>query len=123
MRESGFVFDKLLVVTDVGFIPTGPGPAASGSGQASLENQLPVAVAGSLYTGVSGSLTGFDGSGSFDPDADALTHSWSFGNGTALVTGENPSHVYASAGTYIASLTVNDGAVNSLPSACSRDGR
>ena len=54
----------------------------------------------------------FNGSGSSDPDGDALTYSWNFGDGTAA---SGPSsiatatHTYASAGSYTAVLTVDDG--------------
>src|SRR5207302_2035020 len=36
------------------------------------------------------------------------SYSWDFGDGSALGTTQNPSHVYASAGTYTASVTVTD---------------
>ncbi|NIP79981.1 MAG: PKD domain-containing protein, partial [Gemmatimonadetes bacterium] len=41
----------------------------------------------------------FDGTGSSDPDGDALSHSWAFGDG-GTATGATASHTYAAAGTY-----------------------
>jgi PKD repeat protein len=38
------------------------------------------------------------------------TFSWSFGDGTAPSTAQNPSHTYATAGNYTATLTVTDSA-------------
>ncbi|HEV3485247.1 MAG TPA: PQQ-dependent sugar dehydrogenase, partial [Vicinamibacterales bacterium] len=51
----------------------------------------------------------FDGSASTDPDGDALTFEWTFGDGSARVTGATVSHTYSTAGRYTATLTVRDG--------------
>ena len=50
----------------------------------------------------------FDASGSSDPNEDALTYLWDFGDG-GLGTGVTVTHVYATAGTYDVTLTLNDG--------------
>ena len=50
----------------------------------------------------------FDGSGSSDPNDDALTYSWDFGDGSRG-SGETVTHVYRAAGTYEVALTVSDG--------------
>jgi hypothetical protein len=52
--------------------------------------------------------------GANDPDNDALTFLWSFGDGA---TGATPSHVYVTAGAYMASVTVSDSKGASVVSA------
>ena len=49
----------------------------------------------------------FDGSGSADPDGSIVSHSWSFGDGTAG-SGAVTWHQYAGPGTYVVTLTVQD---------------
>jgi large repetitive protein len=43
-----------------------------------------------------------------DPDGDALTYAWDFGDGGKSLL-QNPSHSYATGGTYTATVTVSDG--------------
>lgn len=76
-------------------------------------NLQPVADPGGPYTGEPGVAVAFDGSGSSDPNGDALTYSWEFGDG-AMDSGVSPSHTYDGAGEYTVSLTVNDGQLDSL---------
>ena len=49
----------------------------------------------------------FDGTRSFDRNADTLTYLWEFGDG-ATSTEPNPLHHYSKEGTYTARLTVTD---------------
>ena len=61
---------------------------------------------GSFEAGASDS---FDASGSSDLDSNgALTFSWSWGDGTGNGTGVAPSHIFASAGTFMVTMTVTD---------------
>lgn len=53
----------------------------------------------------------FSSDGSSDPDQDALTYSWDFGDGTTS-TDQNPTKTFASNGTYTVTLTVSDGSKN-----------
>ncbi|HEY5822678.1 MAG TPA: PKD domain-containing protein [Propionibacteriaceae bacterium] len=50
----------------------------------------------------------FDGTTSTDPDGSIDTYLWTFGDGTAAVTGASPAHTYAADGTYTVSLKVTD---------------
>jgi PKD repeat protein len=68
-------------------------------------NEAPVA---DFATGCAGLACEFDAAHSFDPDHDALTYSWTFGDGESG-TGVSPLHTYASPGTRTVTLTVSDG--------------
>lgn len=72
------------------------------------DGQPPVASASATPTsGTAPLAVNFSSAGSYDPDGSAITYSWNFGDGGALSTAANPSHVYA-AGSYSATLTVTD---------------
>ncbi|CAB4698379.1 MAG: PKD domain-containing protein [Actinobacteria bacterium] len=76
----------------------------------------PTAVA--TATPISGDaplLVSFDSSGSSPGTGTGLTYSWDFGDGSALETGDTPTHTYSSAGSYSATLTLT----NSLGSSTS----
>jgi hypothetical protein len=73
-----------------------------------ITNRPPLARAGGPYSGVRGVAVAFDGTASSDPDGDALTYAWDFGDG-ASGTGPTPSHAYATLGTFTATLVVSDG--------------
>jgi hypothetical protein len=73
----------------------------------SANNNPPVANAGGPYNGGSGQPIQLNGSGSSDPDGNALTYSWDFGDGNSG-SGAVVSHTYALAGNYVATLTVTD---------------
>ncbi|MCU7937090.1 MAG: PKD domain-containing protein, partial [Candidatus Thiodiazotropha sp. (ex Dulcina madagascariensis)] len=71
-------------------------------------NQAPVAVANGPYSATVNLPVQFDSTGSSDPDGAIVAYDWDFGDGTAG-TGPNPSHTYATPGTYNVTLTVMDG--------------
>jgi hypothetical protein len=83
-----------------------------------VTNQLPVANAGPNQTvecaSHSGTMVTLDGSGSSDPDNDAITYTWTGPFGTA--TGVRPT-VDLPYGTSTITLVVNDGTVDSSPDA------
>ena len=73
-------------------------------------NRTPVAaLTASPSSGAAPLATTLDGSRSSDPDGDALTYLWTFGDGSAGATTTTPTitHTYA-AGTWTASLRVRD---------------
>ena len=51
----------------------------------------------------------FDGGGSSDPNEDELTYTWDFGDG-GYGSGRIVTHVYSVQGSYLVTLTVDDGA-------------
>ena len=79
-----------------------------------IRNHPPVGSAGGACSGVRGQAIAFSGAGSSDPDGDALTYAWDFGDGAAG-SGVAPTHAYATVGTFTVALTVNDGTVSSAP--------
>jgi Tol biopolymer transport system component len=69
-----------------------------------------VPQAGGPYYGQLGATITFDGSASFDPNGDALTYLWDFGDGSTI-EGPEPivTHVYTARGDYTVALRVDDG--------------
>jgi PKD repeat protein len=72
-----------------------------------LPGQVPTANAGGPYNGAIGSSITFNGSGSSDPQGEALTYSWNFGDG-GTATAVSPIHTYTGPGSYIVTLTVTN---------------
>jgi len=70
-------------------------------------NMEPVVDAGGPYTGVVGKPVIFDASDSYDPEGEALSYSWDFGD-NSKGSGKTPTHTYATSGRYTVKLTVTD---------------
>jgi hypothetical protein len=97
--------------------------SASDTVSVSFENLPPVASAGLSRSVDVGTTVSLDGSGSSDPNGDALTSSWtlvSFPPGsTAMLanpTSVSPSFIPDREGLYVVQLIVNDGLLASQPS-------
>ncbi|MFJ5776406.1 lectin [Streptomyces sp. NPDC093094] len=70
--------------------------------------RAPVArAAADVTSGRAPLAVSFSSAGSSDPDGDALSHRWVFGDGSTS-TQANPSHTYTVNGQYTATLTVTD---------------
>ncbi|TDE55708.1 carbohydrate-binding protein [Nonomuraea mesophila] len=71
-------------------------------------NRAPLAKASATPdSGVAPLTVAFSSAGSADPDGDAITYAWDFGDG-GTSTSANPSHTYQANGTFTARLTVRD---------------
>jgi formylglycine-generating enzyme required for sulfatase activity len=108
-----FMVAVLCFVIAISFI-------ACGGGDDSPTNTAPTANAGPDQSVATGSLVTLDGSGSTDANGDTLTYSWVFistpsGSSATLSFSNivNPSFSADIDGSYILSLFVNDGNVNS----------
>jgi len=76
-------------------------------------NLPPVALfTNDVNTGIVPALVVFDASGSTDPNGDALTYTWDFGNGDTT-TGVTTSYEFTSIGDFEVTLTVSDGNLES----------
>ncbi len=93
--------------------------SASVTISAAMANVAPVASAGAAQSVVTGSTVTLDGSASTDANGDALTYAWTLnapsGSSARLssATAVRPSFTTDVSGTYVATLTVNDGELNS----------
>ncbi|MGY5538423.1 S8 family serine peptidase [Vibrio brasiliensis] len=104
-------YEVTLTVTD------NDGLSDSTSTTVQVTTDLPNAVIAIDNPAVSygiGEVVYFNGLGSSDPDGSIAVYEWNFGDGQSSV-GVNASHVYASAGDFMVTLTVTDnaGAMNS----------
>ena len=71
-------------------------------------NQPPVASPTAMPNTGPAPLTVQFASNASDPDGDALTYTWSFGDGATSMASD-PAHTYETAGSFVAELTVSDG--------------
>ncbi len=106
-------YDEHLKGTDPNKKDTdGDGLPDSTDPKPTVKNNAPVAAFSAIspawiIDGVGGEAA-FDASASSDPDKDALTYVWDFGDGQTG-SGATVTHTYASAGKYNVALTVWDG--------------
>ena len=80
---------------------------ADGNDPDCVANVAPVANAGGPYSGVVGSMIGFDGTASSDADGTIASYSWDFGDG-GVASGPSPTHSYSVDGSFTVTLTVTD---------------
>jgi hypothetical protein len=103
---------RLVVADSSGFV------SAAGSVTISTTNTAPVANAGADQTPYVNDTVTLNGSGSYDVDGNLLTYSWAFtskpADSTATLS-NNTTFTVDKAGTYVISLIVNDGTVDSQP--------
>ena len=111
---------KARVALCIAFIVTIAG--CGGNDSSAPGNTAPVASVGANQSVATGTSVTLNGSASSDADGDPLTFAWSLttkpAGSTANLAGATtatPTFTPDIAGTYIASLTVNDGKVNSAP--------
>jgi len=94
--------------------------SSGGGGGNTADNTAPVAEAGPIQNVATESLVTLNGSGSTDANGDTLTYSWLFTSKPASSTAtlssatvSNPTFTADKDGSYVLSLVVNDGTVNS----------
>jgi len=95
------------LVVDTALYSPGVQVGSARMGSSTPSNDPPIAEAGGPYSGAPGQAIAFNGSASTDGDGSITSYAWTFGDGTSG-TGVSPSHAYAAAGDYVATLTVTD---------------
>jgi PKD repeat protein len=88
----------------------GPSGVGTPNGLGLFKPLLPIASFTTSASPKAGLAAGFNASASSDPypGGSIASYSWSWGDGTPGSEGVSPSHTYATAGTYVVSLTVTD---------------
>jgi len=101
-------FTVVLKVTDNQGVTSQTSFVVKATGNATTNHPPKAVIVSSSSAGPRPLSVVFDGSSSTDPDGDTLAYSWLFGDGGSDV-GPMVKHVYATAGTFHARLTVTDG--------------
>jgi YVTN family beta-propeller protein len=105
-NENGASVTPIDIATNTPGTPITVGENPEGI--AITPDQPPLA-AFSATSATLGRPTSFDASASVDPDGSVAAYSWSFGDGSTLVTtAPTTSHTYTAAATYTATLTLTD---------------
>jgi outer membrane protein OmpA-like peptidoglycan-associated protein len=93
------------LAADANALACGAAPAAP------VGNRPPVCRVTVAARAQAGEAVQFDASASADPDGDALSYTWDFGDGTApaRVTVPRTTHTYTRAGNYTVKVTADDG--------------
>jgi PKD repeat protein len=87
----------------------GRGGSATDTVTVTVGNRPPTVQLAATPTSGRAQLTvSFTATGS-DPDGDALTYTYDFGDGSQLFTGRTATHTYKKAGVYTAKVTASDG--------------
>ncbi|MBC7249991.1 MAG: DUF11 domain-containing protein [Anaerolineae bacterium] len=91
-----------------------PDTVAAGNGtitdtaSVTVTNQAPTAVISGPETGAEGSVLTWNASASSDPENDALTYAWDFGDGSTAGNEITVTHAYTDNASYTITLTVTD---------------
>ncbi|MGB5490341.1 MAG: PKD domain-containing protein, partial [Woeseiaceae bacterium] len=101
--QSDGTFTVALTVTDDG----GATNTASTTATITPAPIPPNANAGGPYSGVVGSVIGFDGTASSDSDGTIVSYAWDFGDG-GVASGPSPTHSYSVDGNFTVTLTATD---------------
>jgi hypothetical protein len=117
------MFLKSIFVVFIATILISCGGGSSSSSSTTNSNLPPTAIAGTVQSVTEGAIVMLDGGGSNDANGDPLTYTWLLiskptGSNASLSSASaiKPSFVADLIGTYVASLIVNDGKVNSRES-------